>query len=34
LQESAKAMNKVYEATQDLYKEKNLLNLPWNYNSN
>ena len=33
LQESAKAMNKVYEATQDLYKENNLLNLPWNYNS-
>ena len=29
LQESAKAMNKVYEATQVLYKEKNLLNLPW-----
>ena len=28
LQESAKAMNKVYEATQDLYKENNLLNLP------
>ena len=32
LQESAKAMNKVYEATQELYKEKNLLNLPWYYN--
>jgi hypothetical protein len=27
-------VNKVYEATQEVYREKNLLNLPWNYNSN